>query len=122
MDEQVEKIMTLLECTEEQAKQVIADDKAVDKMTKMSEINADLTPEQIAVSKKYRQGARKPVAYKFEKRERKADDVKRELISLLGNALAVGGATSVENTNPERQIDFEFEGRRFRVVLSAPRK
>lgn len=114
---QVEKIMKLLKCDEATAKQVIADDEKINKGQKLFE----QTAEQKANSKKYRQGDRKPTVYKLDKRERKADEDKRKLIELI--AAAVGMATQGEPivTNIERQIDFEFNGRKFRIVLSAPR-
>jgi hypothetical protein len=44
------------------------------------------------------------------------------LISILYKALADNTNDAVvEITNAERQIDFEHNGRKFRVVLSAPR-
>lgn len=121
MTEEVKKIMSLLDCTEEEALQVIHDDQKVDKMTKTSEINEDLTTDQKAISKKYRQGDRKPVAYNWDTRERKADDDKGYLVKVIADALQ-GQAETLEVTNQERQIDFKFRGRKFRIVLSAPRK
>lgn len=117
MDNKVQEMMRLLGCDEETAKQVIADDERIDKGEKLFE----QTAEQKANSKKYRQGERKPTVYKLDKRERKADDDKRKLVELI--AAAVGMATETEPTvtNVERQIDFEYNGRKFRVVLSAPR-
>lgn len=123
MENQVEKLMRLLDCTEEQALQVIEDDKAVDRMKTTAEINSDLTEEQKAVSKKYRQADRKPTVYDFSKRERKADDTKRSLIELVAETLKEQEVCSnLEITNKERQIDFEWGGRKLRIVLSAPRK
>ena len=113
---EVENIMQLLGCSEEQAKQLVEDDKRIDKGEKLFE----QTAEQKANSKKYRQGDRKPTVYKLEPRERKADTDKREIIQVLDEALCdlVDNVTVV---NIERQIDFEFNNRKFRVVLSAPR-
>ena len=59
------------------------------------------------------------------KRERKADEEKRFLINLLDEALANGfDCSQIEVSNIERQIDFVSaeSGRKFRIVLSAPRK
>lgn len=113
----VQELMELLGCDEQTAKQVIADDEKIDKGEKLFE----QTAEQKAISKKYRQGDRKPTVYKLDKRERKADVDKRHLIALL--AATVNEITEVEPTvtNIERQIDFEFRDRKFRIVLSAPR-
>ena len=109
--------MENLGCDYETAKQVVLDDERIDKGEKLFE----QTAEQKANSKKYRQGDRKPTVYKLDKRERKADADKRKLVELI--AAAVGMVTEIEPTvtNIERQIDFEFRGRKFRVVLSAPR-
>jgi hypothetical protein len=121
MNEQVAKIMNLLDCTEEQAKDIVEYDKAVDKMP-MSQVNDDLTAEQKAVSKKYRQGDRKPIVFTKPK-ERKADDTKGGLITLLAETIkSQDPCNSIEITNAERQIDFEWGGRKLRLVLSAPRK
>ena len=114
---EVENIMQLLGCNEEQAKQVIEDDKRIDKGEKLFE----LTAEQQAVAKKYRQGDRKPTVYNFNTRERKADSDKRELIALLNATLNEVTETEPTVTNPERQIDFLYKGKKYRVVLSAPR-
>lgn len=123
MQEQIDKLMTLLECTEEQAKDIIEYDKAVDRMKTTAEINSDLTEEQKAISKKYRQADRKPTVYDFSKRERKADNTKRGLIELVAETLKEQEVCeNVEITNKERQIDFEWGGRKLRIVLSAPRK
>ena len=114
---EVENIMQLLGCNEEQAKQVIEDDKRIDKGEKLFE----LTAEQQTVAKKYRQGDRKPTVYNFNTRERKADNDKRELIALLNATLDEVATCEPTVTNPERQIDFLYKGKKYRVVLSAPR-
>ena len=117
MEEKIKSLMENLGCDYETAKQVVLDDERIDKGEKLFE----QTAEQKANSKKYRQGDRKPTVYKLDKRERKADADKRQLIALL--CASVGEVADNEPTviNIERQIDFEFRGRRFRVVLSAPR-
>ena len=122
----IQEIMELLQCTEEQAKQVLESDKQIDKMS-VRECESDLTQEQKASAKKARQGDRKPTVYNFNTRERKADLDKAFLINLLNSALVnsdnegFGELPQIEITNAERQIDFEFKDRKFRIVLSAPR-
>ena len=112
MEEQIAHLMKMLDISEEEAKQMIADDEAIEK-------GADLFPltaEQEKASKKARgTGSR---AYTFTKRERKPDEDKRFLIQTFASLLA-DEETVV--TNPERQIDFNYNGRHFRIVLSAPR-
>ena len=124
MDQKVKEIMKALDCTEAEALEVIAMDDEIDH-------GADpfkLTPEQEKVSKAARSVDRKPAAQKA-KRERKADQTKRDLVECIRQALLDGGFVAHENgevlmtvTNVERQLDFVCGDRKFRVVLSAPRK
>lgn len=118
----IQEIMTLLDCNEEQAMDIIQRDKEIDKMT-VRECESDLTQEQKASAKKARQGDRKPTVYKFDTRAKKSDLDKAHLIHLLADCLCM--VTKSEEdlvvTNAERQIDFVYNGRKFRVVLSAPR-
>ena len=117
MEDKIKALMENLGCDYETAKQVLLDDERIDKGEKLFE----QTAEQKANSKKYRQGDRKPTVYKLDKRERKADTDKRQLIALLNASIEEIADNEPTVTNIERQIDFEFRGRRFRVVLSAPR-
>jgi hypothetical protein len=117
MENKIKSLMENLGCDYETAKQVVLDDERIDKGEKLFE----QTAEQKANSKKYRQGDRKPTVYKLETRERKADADKRQLIALLCATVGEVADNEPTVTNIERQIDFEFRGRKFRVVLSAPR-
>lgn len=114
MKEQIAHLMKTLNISEEEAKQMIADDEAIDH-------GADLFPltaEQEKASKKARgTGTR---AYTFTKRERKADNDKRALIYSLAQCV-MDFDKALTITNPERQIDFVYNDRKFRIVLSAPR-
>ena len=118
--DKVQELMKLLDCDEQTAKQIIVDDEKVDKMS-VKECESDLTQEQKATAKKYRQGDRKPTVYKFNTRERKVDNQKGEIIEGLADWLHFHNATEIVLTNKERQIDFEWGGRKMRIVLSAPR-
>ena len=121
MDQRIKDIMKALDCTEEEALEMLADDDAIDHGEKLFE----LTAEQQKVSKAARSVDRKPaeVGTAKQKRERKADQTKRDLIAAIEAALvSVADEAAIEVTNIERQLDFTVEGRRFRVVLSAPRK
>ena len=114
-EEKIACLMTALCITEEEAKQMIADDEAIDH-------GADLFPltaEQEKASKKARgTGTR---TYTFTERKRKEDADKRFLIDLLFQSLDPQADAHPTITNPERQIDFAYGGRHFRIVLSAPR-
>ena len=108
--------MNALDISEQEALELIEDDEKIDKGEKLFE----LTDEQKANSKKARQTGTRTQTTPT-KRERKEDADKRFLIDILGETLWGHGAEGTVATNPERQIDFEFNGRKFRVVLSAPR-
>ena len=115
MDEtHIDKLMKTLDITREEALQLIEDDKAIDRGAKMF----DLDPELEKASKRARQAPRTTTPTPT-KRPKKEDTDKGYLISEIVKALAE--CDKVEITNPERQIDFEFSGRKFRIVLSAPR-
>ena len=109
-----EKALKNLGLTDEEIADVIETDKRIDKGEKLFELD----PELEKGAKKARQAPRKANTTPT-KRERKEDTDKRELIAEIVKALAE--CDKVEITNPERQIDFEFSGRKFRIVLSAPR-
>lgn len=124
-DEMVANIMTVLAVSEEEAKSIIETDKLIDK-------GADpfpLTAEQKEVEKQMRQADRKKETAPRQ-RERKADADKREIILSLNDFLVDFVHEYDEDcidddvcmTNPERQIDFTFRGKKYRIVLSAPRK
>lgn len=81
----------------------------------------NLTPEQQAVAKEMAQADRKKETTP-RKRERKPDDDKRELIKMFEQVLD-GAAVKVRKvTNPEREIEFDYNGNRYRLTLSKPRK
>jgi hypothetical protein len=115
MDERIAHLMKTLDLTEDEARKMLADDEKIEK-------GADLFPlttEQEKASKKARATGTR--AYTFTKRERKADNDKRELISFFDELLADVSDGEITITNPERQIDFVYNDRKFRIVLSAPR-
>ena len=116
---QLSRIKAGLKCSDAEAAEILAYDKAIDHGEKTPH---DLTPAQNKVAQSYaRTGTRKPTVYKFTTRERKPNEPKREIIQVLVDALTPI-CDSMEVTNAERQLDFDFHGVKYRVVLSAPRK
>lgn len=115
---QLNLLMEKLGISKAEAEKVMADDYEIDHN------NADpypLTVEQKKVEKATKQVARKVDAYgKSSKRERKADNDKREIISAIAGALE-DATKDLEITNPEREINFQWNHRKFKIVLSAPR-
>lgn len=123
-EEMIAKHMNVLGITREEAIQLIADDEEIDRMTRTSDIDGDLTAEQRKSAKKARQADRKPTVYKFDttKRKRAENTGKRFLIEEIKKCLENAGADNLEVTNPEREIVFMSEGTKYKIVLSAPRK
>lgn len=115
---QIEKLMEKLDLTEDEAKQLILDDKAIDKGEKLFE----LSQEGKQVEKQMRQADRAVNAYGKEvKRERKADDDKAFLLNTLFSAV-LPHCDTYEVSNAEREFLFTYNGKKYKVVLSAPRK
>ena len=86
----------------------------------------ELTADQKAVEKEMRQADRKKESTP-RKRERKADDDKRFLIEAFVNCVLCDidnaeGNIEVDITNPEREIEFVYNGNKYRLTLSKPRK
>lgn len=115
MNEQIQKLMKTLNISEEEARQVIEDDRRIDKGEKLFELSAELE----AGAKKARQADRKKSDTPI-KRERKADNEKGELIAVIASALETAGA-EINITNKEREIELRYNDRKFKIVLSAPR-
>lgn len=112
----IETSMKNLEISREEAIQMLADDEEDFETEEMKE----LAKKGKEVTKGM--AGRKVDAYgKASKRERKADMQKRMLIEILSQTLENIGC-EFEVTNIEREILFTAEGRKFKIVLSAPRK
>lgn len=114
--------MKSLDLTEAEAREMLEADAEIDK-------GADLFPltaEQEKASKQARATGTRKTEYQFSKRERKPDMDKRELVELVRNALQnpdvdFDPVSDISVTNVERQLDFTYHDRKFRIILSAPR-
>ena len=119
MSKQIEALRKL-GLTDAEIEQVLADDKRIDKGEKLFE----LTAEQEKASKQARKADRAPTVYKLDnadgKRSKKADNDKQELMHYLEVAIRCVG-DDIEIINAEREFVFQYNGRKFKVVLSAPR-
>lgn len=113
----IAKHISLLGISQEEAEQLVADDEAIDKGAKLFELSA----EQEKASKKARAiGTRTTPT--VTKRERKADNDKAMLIDEIKQAIeGLDCVEGVEVTNAEREMLFHCNGRKFKIVLSAPR-
>ena len=108
--ERIDELVDSLEISIEEAKEMLLADKAIDKGEKLYELPDELK----AGAKKARQADRKPT----EKKSTRKEDVDKSVLieGLMG---AVADYTPTQ-TKPGEFV-FEFNGRKFKVVLSAPR-
>lgn len=118
MESQIEKLQRILKVSADEAREIAEADCRIDKGEKLF----TLSPEQEKVSKQARSVARAPTAYNFSKRERKEDADKRFLMGAIEKLLTEQVcAERVNLTNPEREIEFVCNDRKFKITLSAPR-
>lgn len=100
--------------------QVLADDKRIDKGEKLFELSA----EGKEAEKKYKncgvRTVKSPYGQKVQK-EKKVDTDKRFLIDILIDTIEQN-CGKVEVINAEREIEFKYNDRKFKITLSAPRK
>ena len=119
MATQLERIMKTLNCSKEEAEQILADDRAIDRGERME---FDLSPEAEKQAKKYANtGTRKTEGVKTE-RKRKENPTKAGVIAEIAKFLAENGYEMVEITNKERQIAFKIGENAFELTLVQKRK
>lgn len=116
-----EKLANSLKISIEEAKQVLETDKRIDRGEKLFELPSELE----AGAKKARRADRKKV--ENVKRERKPDEDKRDLIryfeSKLDDAHRVDyDVNDIRVVNPERELEFTYNGIKYRLTLMRPRK
>ena len=120
--EQINRIMNGLKCSEAEAIEIYQADCAIDKGEKM---DFDISAEQEKVVKKMRQADRKPTVYKFDKRERKSNPTKASIIAEIAKFLEENSENACENveiTNKERQIAFKIGENSYEFTLVQKRK
>ena len=115
----ISNLMKKLDCTAEEAKEIIMDDYDIDHDVKK---DFDLSAEKLKEANKYNKtGTRKaPTAYKFEKRQRKENPTKRSIVAELATFLrenSENACEDVEITNIERMIAFRVGENRYELTL-----
>ena len=95
-EEQKQKIMSLLDCSPEEAEDVMKWDKVIDQGGRTP---YDLSPEAEKEAKKYANSRekKKPTTYDFKKRERKPNPTKGAIIAELAQFLAENSENACEN-------------------------
>ena len=115
--------MQKLGFSDEEIKDIIATDEAIDKGEK---VYFDLSPEKEKDAKKFaKAGTRKaPTVYKLDneggKRSRKENPTKAAIIAEIAKFLVENSENACENveiTNKERQIAFSISGNRYELTL-----
>ena len=107
-----------------QIEEMLEDDIAVDRGIKME---WDLSDEEHKKAMKTANADehKKPTVYKFDKRERKENTPKREIIAEIFQFLTENAQFSPEHVvilNKERQISFDYAGEKFEITLTQKRK
>lgn len=127
---QIKKMMDTLKISREEAIDLIREDEEIDKMT-MSEVDNDLTAEQKKAKKDATKttGDKRKRNYTFTKRERKPDEVKREIIATIAQNLDraccgedLSHPTNIQIVKPEKEITFSLFGDEYSVTLTKHRK
>ena len=102
--------------TDKEITEVLADDEKIDKGAKLFEL-----PEELKKGAKKARNAGNCKGYtKPTNREKKVDEDKRELIYIIQNALTNPLCGNLP-ANPEREMTFTHNGKKYKIVLSCPR-
>ena len=113
--------MRLLNCTKEEAVNVIESDKRIDRGER---VEFDLSPEKEKLAKKMANTheRKKPIALDTKPRQRKENATKAELVNALADFLKKQGMDNVTITNKERMIAFSIGADNFEITLIQKRK
>ena len=122
-EKKIQKAMKNLDLTREEAIEMLQEDEEIDK----HDANPHpLTAEQEKVAKKMRSATRGPTVYNLTKRERKPNELKREIMNAIEAFVSTtewsAELESWKLSNPERTVDFVIDGRSFTLMLTEHRK
>ena len=121
---QMQRIMENLDCDEETAKEIMETDKRIDKGEKLFEL-----PEELKKGAKKARNAGNCKGYtKSQKVTKKPDEDKLEIMGRIKDNLKYWFKTDGEKVcsnfvtiNHEREMTFEVNGKKYKIVLSCPR-
>lgn len=118
---QIERIMTALKCSLDEAKDILEKDKIIDRGGR---VEFDLPIEQEKEAKKMANATqrKKPTVYKFSQRERKADTTKEGVIQAVYDFLVESGYQNCEITNKSKLIAFSIGDDNYEFNLIRKRK
>ena len=102
--------------TDEEVAKVLADDEKIDKGAKLFEL-----PKELEKGAKKARNAGNCKGYtKPTSREKKVDTDKQKLIADLLSGIPY--VETVNIINAEREVEFTYNGKKYKIVLSCPRK
>ena len=115
-DKKIEKLVSLLGCSMSEALDIIESDEKIDKGVKLFE----LTPEQ----KKAAKSATITTSGKARKKTERIKKSDNNKLSLMNNIIdSLNNCVQDINViNPEREITFMYNDKKYKLVLSVPRK
>ena len=122
---QIQRIMSGLKCSEEEAREIMAFDKRIDRGERTE---YDLSPEDEKAAKKWANTTSEKKAapnYKWTTRERKANPTKGGIIAELADFMANTSQYAAEDvviTNKERMIAFRIGDNDYEITLIQKRK
>ena len=125
MDKVIENIMSALQCTEEEARDIVAYDKAVDKADnkeKMDKLPYGLPPDKEKVARQYAKVSthKKPVIVQDGPRPRKENATKAEYIQMIAEIFK--DYEDFTMLNPERMVGFKGgNGKVYTITLTETR-
>jgi hypothetical protein len=120
MDEkQIQRIMSGLKCSREEAIEIIQADKAIDRGERM---DFDLDKETEKEAKKYANVREKTVRTPKKTPVRKENATKSQIIADIFAFLVEKGYENVNITNKERQISFKIGENDYELTLVQKRK
>ena len=104
--------------TDEEVEDVLKADDEIDHGKKLFELPKELEEG----AKKARMAGNCKGYTKPEKKEKPIDESKRAIISMLAETVEnITDTGTVEIINPEREITFTANGKKYKIVLSCPR-
>lgn len=120
-NEKVENLVDNLQCSIAEAKEVLACDKKIDRN---EEVDFGLSKAEekqaIKLAHKGDKIKKQPTVYNFNKRERKVNQTKKDIVDYLYECFK--DYDKVEITNAERQIKFSANGNDYELTLVQKRK
>ena len=117
----IDELVETLGCSIAEAKQIVADDKKIDKG---EQVDFGLTKEQEKAAMKMAnvKEHKKPMVLNLQKRERKADTTKEGVIQAVYDFLVENGYADVEITNKSKLIAFKIGDDSYEFNLIRKRK